>query len=415
MLLANACSVTIKTDDDSGSATDESDGSTRTSASAPFECPVWDAKSEDEIKALVDKSLSVLQEQGLSVDASLLDDETRLAKVIQDVYDRANCPLTLAGAPSALTADRVNYCGKGQGSPSLFRPTVSKCMTEACKDHDACYAMCSSPLSLSCYFSATSSACDKGFFEAIDACSSSTEYRFSSTIVRIVAHLISALNPFTCDSVICPKFGTMGNGPCGLNSSSNGCATCLEAVDAGGQCRTEHCSIDPTSDLLYAATCENVGQCYGGYGYGSLAIIDPDTGATSNAAPASDTHWSVNLISGTMPQSKGNGSVWDVDESSQYVAPDAYVVMAVGSQVVSSSSIVQDSWHPVWSSSIGEPISTASVLSGIELTVKDADLVFDDAIGVCVFPNELAIFDTVLIDLKCTPASLTLAASLVEQ
>jgi hypothetical protein len=265
--LANSCTINVTTDGQSHDVATTAGGNDGATSIAPFECPQWDTKSEADIKAIADESLNALKADGMVVDSSLLEDETRMARLVKNIYDRANCPLDLSAGPSsALTEKGVNYCGMGHGEPSLFLPTVNSCMTEACKDHDACYSMCSNPLSLPCYFSATSSACDKGFLAAIDACRTSTEYWFASTIVRYVANLISQINPLTCDDVRCPVYGNLGSGPCGVDSSSASCGSCIDAVDTGGVCRKEKCAVDPTDDLLYAATCDNVGQCYGGYG-----------------------------------------------------------------------------------------------------------------------------------------------------
>jgi hypothetical protein len=414
LVLVNSCTINVTKGDDSDDVASTVGGSGGQAAIAAFECPKWDTKSEEDIKAIVDESLSALTADGMIVDSSLLEDETRMARVVKDIYARANCPLDLsANSSSALTEEGVNYCGKGHGEPSLFLPTVSSCMTEACKDHDACYSMCSSPLTLLCYFSETSSACDKGFFAAIDACRSSKEYRFASTVVRYLAHFISDINPFTCDNVTCPEYGNLGNGPCGADALSASCKSCIDAVDKGGLCRKEKCGVDPTDDLLYAATCDNVGQCYGGYGYGSPEVVNPDTGELTDKSPAPDALWRISLVSGVMPKTKANGDVWDAGESLAFEAPDAYVNLVVAAQVVTSSDITQDSWSPNWQSTIGEPMTTATVMGGVQMVVTDADLIFDDEIGVCSFPNDLTPFAGKELTLACSPSDLALIVRLV--
>jgi hypothetical protein len=414
LILVNCCTINVAKREESDEVASTVGGSGGQSAIAAFECPKWDTKSEEDIKAIVDESLSALTADGMIVDSSLIEDETRLARLVKDVYERANCSLDLsASSTGALTEEGVNYCGKGHGEPSLFLPTVSSCMTEACKDHDACYSMCSSPLLLLCYFSETSSACDKGFFAAIDACRSSKEYRFASTIVRYLAHFISDINPFTCDNVTCPEYGNLGNGPCGADALSASCESCIDAVDKGGLCRKEKCGVDPTDDLLYAATCDNVGQCYGGYGYGSPAVVNPDTGEVTDISPAPGAFWQLTLISGDIPKKKVNGDTWDVDESSMYQAPDAYVNLVVAAQVVTGSDIVQDTWSPNWESTIGEPMTTATVMGGVQMAVKDADMIFDDDIGVCSFPTDLTPFTGNELTLVCTPSDLALVVKLV--
>lgn len=417
VVLVNSCTINVTKGDESDSVATTVGGSGGAAATASFECPKWDTKSEADIKAIVDESLNALKAEGMVVDSSLLEDDVRMARLVKDVYERANCPLDLsASSSSALTEQGVNYCGKGHGAPSLFLPTVSSCMTEACKNHDACYSMCSNPIALLCYFSATTSACDKGFLAAIDGCRMSTEYWFASTVVRYIANLISAINLFTCDNVTCPVYGSLGSGPCGVDKSSTSCVSCLDAVDKGGVCRNENCAVDPTDHLLYTATCDNVGQCYGGYGFGSPTVVNPDTGDISNAVPAPGALWQVALISGVIPKTKANGDVWDVDNTSVYQAPDAYVNMVVAAQVVAVSGIVQDSWSPKWGSTIGSPIATATVMSGVQMVVWDSDLIFDDKIGTCSFPNDVTPFAGVEpITLACTPLDLALVVKLVAQ
>ena len=89
LVLVNSCTINVTKREESEDVASTVGGSRGEAAIAAFECPKWDTKSEEDIKVIVEKSLSALTADGMIVDSSLLEDETRMARLVKDIYERA--------------------------------------------------------------------------------------------------------------------------------------------------------------------------------------------------------------------------------------------------------------------------------------------------------------------------------------
>jgi hypothetical protein len=382
-------------------------------------CPSWEARPASEVEQLVRQTIAEMQAQGEDVTATLWEDSERFSEVIRRVYERASCPLPPRPVGQALTAEdgQRMYCGPGQGAPSLLaqRPIVDECLNNACRAHDACYAMCDRPLPKTCQWSVTTTDCDDPFIAASKSCPL-TEHRFWSLVVIIVADFLNRQANFDCVEVECPTFGGMGKGPCSGEISVAKCERCLDHVDSD-RCGDALCGDEPERALCLAATCSNTAQCLGGYGYGEVPEEVIDAGpsdASGPTLPAPEDVWLLRIVDGQMPATKPSGEPWDVGTVEDTAPPDARVIATLDEgTAVHTTSLVQDDQLPAW----GEDIlsAPAAQLASLFVEVRDVDVIFDDPIGQCYPPSAfLAKFGRGAIDLDCSPGELAIRVELLQ-
>lgn len=92
------------------------------------------------------------------------------------------------------------YCGIGQSNLSV---DVSTCLNEACREHDTCYARCSSATSATCMWGGPTEPCDRQFLQALDCDDDSRLFR--SDLVRSLAVGLHALGGLGASTSMCPE------------------------------------------------------------------------------------------------------------------------------------------------------------------------------------------------------------------
>lgn len=389
-----------------------------TSSGDPFVCPEWENRTPSDVESLVREAIAELEQSGTRIDSSVWGDEARFSALMDRVYLKAGCPLPDDPTGSALSSsDAPAFCGVGQGSPALWRPTVDPCVNRACRAHDACYAMCNSRLRLTCYWSATTSECDDPFVREAEQCEL-TEHRFASLAVIGTANVINAVPLPGCAPTECPAFREAGAGPCSIDTDGASCRQCEQRVDPTG-C-WEDCEDDAEHQICVAARCANAGECFGGYGRGTpddlpqlpdAGVVDaqdagvPATGVTSGL-------WRITLIDAAIPLTKTDGAPWDVGDEEGIGAPDVIVSLVASSfDSPPRSTTAQDEYYPSWN----EPFPSVQADSMLSLVaeVVDEDVVFNDPIGFCWVRQEGASgFRQGLQPLVCDPSDLEVAVDI---
>lgn len=350
-----------------------------------------EALSPEERLVIYQKAKANVEASGIPFDASWWEDEAKFSAYMSEVYAVAGCVAEADPAPSgqpgigksqqALHTDDGPefYCGPGHGLTKLTRPHVSQCMNELCKQHDACYSMCSGATAGLCKWNANTSPCDAPFLERIGACPLEAGTLLESGAVEFVARSVRLVwGNSTCGAgLLCPALGEAGSGVCSEDRLGLDCTSCLSETDRGSVCLTHACSQTPNDPICYAANCPIVSECFGGYGRGLPGAIPPKPVV---ADPDTFT-WQVIVTHGVVPEAKSDGQPWDADAFG-FDPPDPFVVVTTGG-VGNRTAIVQDVF--MWQSDIAVLVgqSASALRSGISFAVLDSDLVDDDPIGVC--------------------------------
>lgn len=425
--LLAGCTITVteRRDQDANAPTDDSPepGTIGAAPAEPFICPDWEERDPAEIEDLVRTTIEELSaEDAGGVSSGAWQDEAEFSALISRVYERAGCPLPEDLDGPALHSQDVpqNYCGPGHGRGKLFVPSVDDCLNDLCRQHDACYAMCSQPLARICSFSDTTNGCDEPFIAALNECEISDHW-FASHVVIFVAEALDALNPFSCEGTECPNFGDVGNGPCSVDFTGNTCGSCLGIVDTNS-CASA-CVDDDEQATCVAANCSTTAQCFGGYGYGALppptepvqsdagTVVAPDGGTADGGVvatpllPDPTDLYTLTLLYGVMPPSKLDGAIWDGDGS----APEGRVTVAVAAtDETYVSSYRDDNFEPVWYADVAT-LSPPQISTGISFVVEDIDVFFDDDIGACSLPDDVIFrLENSPLSLNCEPAKLNI-------
>jgi hypothetical protein len=427
-VLLAGCTITVTEggDRDAGGHSDDQPdpGTIEAPPAEPFLCPEWADRDPAEIEQLVQGTVEELSaEDAGGISSEAWQDEAEFSALISRVYEKAGCPLPedLDG-PALHSQDAPqNYCGPGHGRGKLFVPTVDDCLNDLCRQHDACYAMCSQPLARLCSFSDATNDCDQPFIAALNECEISDHW-FASHVVIFVAEALDTLNPFSCEDTECPNFGDVGEGPCSTDFMGDTCGSCLGIVDTNSCANA--CVDDDEPAICVAANCPTTAQCFGGYAYGALppaepvqsdaeTVVAPDGGTASTDGgvltapllPDSTDVYTLTLLHGVLPPSKLDGAVWDGDGS----APEGRVTVTLTAiEKTFVSSYREDNFEPVWNAEVA-PLFPPQISTEISFVVDDVDVFFDDHVGTCSLPYD-AIFrlENGPLSLKCEPPDLNI-------
>lgn len=153
---------------------------------------------------------AALAAQGIEIDRKLWEDPQLFQRYIHTFLETADrqrshveaasfserlAPKTLIDDGTDVTLVKENYCGPGSGSAL---PSVTDCMNNACRDHDACYSGCTGDRSSKlCSFTSATSSCDRNFFRLIEGCQGQrqegTQQQLLSDAVALIAQVITAV------------------------------------------------------------------------------------------------------------------------------------------------------------------------------------------------------------------------------
>lgn len=380
-VLLGSCTLEIGKSSDAGEA---AGNGSQPQGSAP--CATADQLPEEERRAAADAGVAALTRAGKTLGDAWTEPAT-FQLFQQAAYGSVGCDLEGEAASSSgmieqgLHADEGPdfYCGPGHGSARLTVPTVASCLNQACRTHDACYAQCSAPTSLTCMWGGPTATCDDSFMETIESCDDDS-HKFASFLVRFLATaLYLQPGPLTTSLACATGMTCPGLGPCLQEASSESCTHCLESRDVGGVCHERACEDDPVDITCYTANCPEVSGCFGGYNLPAPPVVVPPEETVSP-----DSQWSVAVLRAVIPDRKPNGDTWDADAGG-FAQPDVRVGVRVdGGGLITWTPVIQDSLVPTWATPPLIGSATAAALqAGIEFTATDVDLAFHDAIGTC--------------------------------
>lgn len=343
-----------------------------------------------------------LAAQGTPVDRSSWTDEASFDAFMREAYDLAGCDAPDDKVQEALGTHKEFYCGPGHGGAKLGRPEVGDCFNEACKLHDACYAMCDGPTDNGCYWTVNTGSCDGPLLQRLDACATSES--FAEGAVRFIASLLKIKGElFSCGTLTCPVLGALGGGVCSTNPEGSDCANCLAEADPAGECRDLACPAVPLDPHCYAATCLDVGECYARYGRGLPGAVD-----TPTPVPDPDSaRWSVTVVRGILPETDASGSPWDVTLLG-FDPPDPFVRVAVGSFIAQTTS-PEDTYVAQWNEVVLNGIAASDLRAGIQFEVWDEDLIDHDLVGTCTLQLDNGSFAAQVLHPDCDLDGLSLS------
>jgi hypothetical protein len=379
----------------------------------PTECDVG-RFSANERRAIFDTAKANLEAAGTPFDSSLWSDEAKFGAFATEVYNAAGCtPDSTTSPPAGSDSGTVRqqllndngpifYCGPGHGLEKLTLPHVSSCVNELCREHDACYSMCSGPTT-GCNWSTNTDACDEPFVDRLGICPAEPDTNFWSAFVEYAAsafHVLSALR--SCNDLTCPPLGTLGLGVCSTQRDGTDCGSCLAQTDRGSLCYEDACSTTPDDIYCYPANCPEVSECFGGYGKGAPGAAAP---SPSVAKPYSML-WSIYVDRAVIPDTKPNGDAWDADLFG-HGPPDPYVFVDVRTSHAQTDT-QQDTYKPFWNQAALKSMTAADLRLGITFEVWDSDAVFDDRVGTCTFTMTDSDFAESLLTAMCDTPGLDL-------
>lgn len=361
-----------------------------------------EALSDAELTAIYEQARTNLVAKGTELDRDTWGDATKFGAFSAEVYALAGCSPQSGLAQQALHSDDGPdfYCGSGHGLEKLATPRVSQCMNDACRLHDACYAMCDGP-SKGCEFDSNMAPCDEPFLKQIEACPSEPGTRLASGMVEFIANILYVKGSlFSCGDMKCPELGGPGTGVCSTDPSGADCKGCLSETDRGNLCFDAACADVPGDAVCYAANCPEVSECYGGYGLGVPGGVPPK----NPVADPDSVLWDLHLISGELPFTKPDGSDWDADAFG-WSPPDPYVVVTVGTETGQTDS-PEDVFKPPWHTKVLTAVTAQSLRDGITFEVWDEDVFDDDSVGACHFEMSNDTFNAEYLTASCDSTGL---------
>lgn len=334
----------------------------------------------DQLRPIVEDAIAQLDRQGVSISIDVWNDPQLLADWIAQVEHLLGCDVSQSsgglGRVQQALPTGTNYCGPGHDG---LCPTVSPCLNEACRQHDACYSRCSEPTSLACLWSSTTSPCDEQFFATADSCNYVYGTKIRSALVIAAAHTLANVGgrDSGCAAGMQCSPATNVFGPCSKNRASTTCKQCLARVDPGGACLTSSCPDDPTDDICYAATC-GVSECFGW-----SKVQTPPPPPPSQCTPACKTgylcsagacvldpagKYAVTITRASASAADGDGTPPEPRVCLNYNGTDY------------CTSPDYESYTPSWYYTLPVPISGAALRKGIAFNYLEIDAVFDDTI-----------------------------------
>lgn len=374
-------------DQDSGQLLGADSGDTGSTAS---ECAAETLPASAR-STIYEKAKANLEAGGAKFDASWWSDAAKFESFIKEVYSVAGCsPLSSAvlteGGVGTLQQPLHSdegpdfYCGPGHGLAKLWTPHVSACMNELCRQHDACYAMCSDGTDFPCAWNDNTGPCDEPFLTEIAACPPEPGTQFMSGAVEFIANLMKiASSGLSCGTMTCPELGELGRGVCSTDRTGADCAACLGETDRGALCFKRACTESPDDPLCYSANCPEVAECYGGCGKGVPGAIVP----TEPVLEPDTVLWTLYAYEGHLPATKPDGTQWDIDFFG-FSPPDPFVFVTVGNDAELTASL-QDVFVARWDQAVLQPETAAALRRGIAFEVWDEDITDHDYVGTCTF------------------------------
>ena len=159
---------------------------------------------------------------------------------------------------------------------------------------------------------------------------------------------------------------------CTATGASCGGGACV-AVDCQATC-TGCCAGDMCVDPVTAAQC--------GSGGGSCVACSGDQMCAAGICetPPGGT-WNLVMLSADIAASKPNGAGWDSFGAPPDVYAEAYTYdPQTGDEWYYGTSVVYDTWTPVWNEVVLEDVTTEALTEGLEFLLVDLDDFFDDDI-----------------------------------
>lgn len=371
--------------------------------------PIVDALPASDMAGAAEKALAQLKTRGV-LPADIWANAAEMKSFMAIAHKEAGCEVTNSGVSQQALHDGIepqSFCGMGHGVLTL---SVSTCLNDACKKHDACYATCSAETGFGCWWNDVTADCDQQAYARADSCVDDTR-RYRSFLIRLLMRLLHTDGRGSCD----PEMSCPGRGPCVVDRKAALCTACLSEKDAGCMQRACPNGVGSACDISLLANCPDVGACFGrpfeamiaGGGMGGMTGVagmagspstDPSPiqmgGAGGQASTIPSQRWALSIIQAQVPDTKPDGLPWDAEGA--YVAPDPFIRVRVGApdaQVKVTSTQV-DTFLPQWQADPGVFVAASTEFANyVSFEMWDSDIVFNDLIGRCETTIEASAFD----------------------